>query len=237
MNVAIDEAMFRITKENSLPIIRIWEQENTALVIGRSQEIIRETNYQQCINDEIPIVRRCSAGGTVIQKRGSINFVFSFPTKWHPDLKDVKKSFYHFASIIIQALKTQNIISQYRLLSDITTNDGKKLSGNAQARNPTTVMHHGTLLVTSCHNEMTKYLAHPSKEPEYRKARLHENFVTSIEELGLKMDKELLGTSIKDQFKDAEIKHQLPNNISDLAKKLYQEKYKLNNWNEYGKLI
>ncbi len=234
-NVALDEVLFIEGKLSPKPTIRVWEQPETAIVLGRSQLISKEVNTETCTQDNISICRRCSAGGTVIQKTGSLNFVFSFPISWNACLTDVRKSFQYFAEFIMDALAINGIQTGYRLLSDITDGNDKKLSGNAQSRNPKNIMHHGTLLAQNCSQEMEKYLLHPSTEPEYRGTRSHQKFVTSLQELGFSLTLDDLAVLLHKIFPYSEIIDELPENLTTKAKQLVEEKYKHNIWNLEGK--
>lgn len=215
--------------------MRVWEQNSPAIVLGRSQKPDLEVNLINCQRDSIPIARRCSAGGTVIQIQGSLNFVFHFPLSWNPILSDVRKSFQFFAEYIQQALALRKIPSGYRLLSDITDGNDKKISGNAQSRSQHSIMHHGTLLSKPCHDLMGKYLLKPSSEPEYRQSRDHQSFVTSLEEMGYAYSLENLAQDLSRIIAPSEIIYELPKEITEKAKELIETKYKHEEWNLLGK--
>jgi lipoate-protein ligase A len=57
---------------------------------------------------------------------------------------------------------------------------GRKCAGNAQQRKRTHLLHHGTLLCSFDLNLMARYVAHPPREPDYRKQRSHLDFVTNL---------------------------------------------------------
>lgn len=203
--------------------------------MGRSQKPELEVNLVNCQQDGIPIARRCSAGGTVIQTKGSLNFVFHFPLSWNPILSDVRKSFQFFAEYIQQTLALRKIPSGYRLLSDITNGNDKKISGNAQSRSQHSIMHHGTLLSKPCHSLMGRYLLKPSSEPEYRQSRDHQSFVTSLEEMGFAYTLENLSQDLSKIITPSEIIFELPNEVKDKAQELMETKYKYEEWNLLGK--
>ena len=234
-NIAIDEAIFILGRQKPEPSIRVWEQVSPAIVLGRSQKPELEVNVQNCKLNNLPIARRCSAGGTVIQNSGSLNFMFHFPISWNPILSDVRKSFQFFAEYIQQALALRNIPSGYRLLSDITNGEEKKISGNAQSRTQNSIMHHGTILAKPCHELMDKYLLQPSAEPEYRKSRDHRSFVTSLEEMGFTYNLEDLGNDIAKIIPASQICLTMPTEIIDKAAELLETKYKFDEWNLLGK--
>jgi lipoate-protein ligase A len=235
-NIAIDEAMFLLGRQAPQPQIRVWEQKLPAIVLGRSQKPSVELNLPICQENKIPISRRCSAGGTVVQAEGSINFVFHFPISWNPILTDVRKSFQFFAEYIQQALALHNIPTGYRLLSDITDGQDRKISGNAQSRSQHSILHHGTILTKPCHSLMEKYLAKPSVEPDYRQQRKHQQFVTSLQEMGFNFDLRLLAESLIAIMPQSEIHTTIPLVIAQKANELVKQKHLLNTWILEGKL-
>jgi lipoate-protein ligase A len=236
MNIAIDEALFVLGRQKPTPIMRVWEQNSTAIVLGRSQKPELEINTENCLKQHIPISRRCSAGGTVIQKEGSLNFVFHFPVSWNSSLIDVRKSFQFFAEYIQQVLALHQIPSGYRLLSDITNGADKKLSGNAQSRSQHSILHHGTLLAKPCHELMHNLLLQPLIQPEYRLGRNHQDFVTSLEEMGYSFTLEDLSTGLNKIIPQSEILNEMPQVILEKATELLETKYKFDDWNLQGKI-
>lgn len=236
LNVAIDEAIFLLGKQEAKPCLRVWQQTQPAIVLGRSQKPELEINLEACKKENIPIARRCSAGGTVLQGYGSINFVFNFPITWDAVLSDVRKSFQYFAEYIQQALAIHSIPSGYRLLSDITNGQEKKISGNAQSRSIKTILHHGTLLIKPMHEEMLKYLSQPSSEPEYRQGRSHCDFVTSLEEMGYFYNINQLAEDLLKVIPQSYITTELPSTILEKAEELLKTKYLTEKWNLQGQL-
>lgn len=237
LNVAIDEALFVLGRQKPTASLRVWEQKSPAIVLGRSQKPELEINLERCQKLNIPIARRCSAGGTVIQNEGSLNFVFHFPLSWNATLIDVRKSFQFFAEYIQQVLALHHIPSGYRLLSDITNGEDKKISGNAQSRSQNSILHHGTLLAKPCHELMHQFLLQPSSQPEYRVGRNHQEFVTSLIEMGHRFTLEDLSIGLSKIIPQTEIITELPQEILNKANELLEKKYKHDEWNLKGKLL
>ena len=68
---------------------------------------------------------------------------------------------------------------------------GRKISGNAQQRKRTHLLHHGSLLYAFDAALVTRYLKMPARRPDYRADREHVDFVTN-----LPTDAERLRTSL-----------------------------------------
>src|SRR5439155_6730292 len=58
--------------------------------------------------------------------------------------------------------------------------DGRKFSGNAQRRKRGTVLFHGTFLLDLDLALVSRLLPMPSKEPDYRRSRSHEEFLMNL---------------------------------------------------------
>ena len=69
---------------------------------------------------------------------------------------------------------------------------GRKISGNAQARRWRSLLVHGTLLVDFDFDLAEKVLPHPLREPEYRRARRHRDFLVTLRALGVQADRETI---------------------------------------------
>src|SRR5271167_2847545 len=74
-NLACDEALLDWCEENGgEEILRFWESPETFVVVGYANKIAAEVNVENCRAKRIPIFRRCSGGGTVLQGAGCLNY-------------------------------------------------------------------------------------------------------------------------------------------------------------------
>src|SRR3990167_824405 len=75
-NLACDEALLEQCEEGLIPddILRFWEPSSYFVVLGYSNKIQTEVNETACQKEGIPILRRLSGGGTVLQGPGCLNF-------------------------------------------------------------------------------------------------------------------------------------------------------------------
>jgi lipoate-protein ligase A len=55
-----------------------------------------------------------------------------------------------------------------------------KVSGNAQQRKRTHLLHHGTLLYAFDITRVDRYMRQPARQPEYRQRRAHADFLTNL---------------------------------------------------------
>ena len=81
---------------------------------------------------------------------------------------------------IISVLESFGITNLgYKGISDITIND-LKILGSSIYQNKHVVFYHAVLNVCESVSWIGRYLKHPVREPDYRKNRNHNDFVTSI---------------------------------------------------------
>lgn len=158
---------------------RSWEPDSVAVVLGRGNAPETEVHEARCNADNIPVLRRRGGGGTVVLSPGVV--VVSL-------VKHVKHQFYakeYFQQInhlIIEALQTLDM-SQLceRGHSDICIGD-RKILGSSLYRSRTLLFYTASLMVSNDLRLLDLYLKHPSKEPEYRRGRRHQAFVTTIQQ-------------------------------------------------------
>ena len=132
-------------------------------------------------SDNIPILRRSSGGGTVLQGKGCLNYSLILSKKSDPHIADLRKSYQVILGKVIEALQRIGIESKFCPTSDIAlTENNKKISGNAQKRSKKFILHHGTILYDFDLKKIERYLKIPKNIPEYRQGRSHLDFVTNI---------------------------------------------------------
>src|ERR1035438_8399675 len=51
-----------------------WEPRETFVVVGYANKVATEVNVAACEAEGVPIFRRCSGGGTVVQMPGGLNY-------------------------------------------------------------------------------------------------------------------------------------------------------------------
>jgi lipoate-protein ligase A len=74
-NLAADEALLDWREQDGGGgILRFWESPEIFVVVGYANKIEAEVNVANCGVDKIPIFRRCSGGGTILQGPGCLNY-------------------------------------------------------------------------------------------------------------------------------------------------------------------
>jgi lipoate-protein ligase A len=74
-NLACDEALLDWSEEESgVAVLRFWESPRHFVTLGYTDAASREADLEACRVLDIPILRRCSGGGTVLQGPGCLNY-------------------------------------------------------------------------------------------------------------------------------------------------------------------
>src|SRR2546427_109776 len=89
-NLACDEALLDWSDAGEGPeVLRFWEPQQHFVVVGYSNRVAREVNVEECRESGIPILRRCSGGGTVLQGPGCLNYSLILRIDSDPALQTV----------------------------------------------------------------------------------------------------------------------------------------------------
>ncbi len=138
-NLAIEEYLLKNSDEEYL----ILGINNPSVIIGKHQSANREVNTKFIVQNNIPVIRRISGGGTVFHDNGNLNF--SFIRKGEPG-KQV--DFRKYTQPVIDFLISLGIDAKFEGKNDLKV-DGLKISGNAEHIHRNRVLHHGTLLFST----------------------------------------------------------------------------------------
>lgn len=179
-NLALDEALVDELDENGGdPVLRFWEGDRYFVVLGRSSSVDADVHVAACQEDGVPILRRASGGGTVVQGPGCLSYALAVPLTLHPDLADIRSTNRFILDRIAAALHRWEPTTAFRGISDLAIGD-RKISGNAQRRKRRALLFHGTILHDMPADCIARYLKHPARQPEYRGERTHVAFLRTI---------------------------------------------------------
>ena len=178
-NLACDEALLEELEAGAgEPALRFWESPVHFVVLGYSNAIAAEVNRTECERRGIPILRRSSGGGAVLQGPGCLNYNLTLPiTEETASITDTNCFVMRRnRDALRKALGREVEIKGH---TDLAIG-GVKFSGNAQRRKSKALVFHGCFLLNFDLELMAAALAHPSKEPDYRAGRAHGEFVTNL---------------------------------------------------------
>src|SRR5437016_6264440 len=74
-NLACDEALLECAEQpHGTELLRFWEPKQHVVVTGYANKPAVEVNLKQCHRLGIPVLRRCTGGGAVLQGPGCLNY-------------------------------------------------------------------------------------------------------------------------------------------------------------------
>ena len=223
-NLACDEALLELCESNAEDgVLRVWEPENYFVVVGYSNKIVSEVNVTACEGKGIPILRRFSGGGTVLQGPGCLNYSLAVNNQRMGIPADLTVSYrFVLARHMKLCLSDPSEAVQIQGISDLAL-DGRKFSGNAQHRTRLCSLFHGTFLLRFDIPLIERYLRMPSRQPDYRHGRSHEAFLCN-----LSITPHDVRRALKQAWGVDETLHEIP---VDRIKALVRERYSQNAWN------
>ena len=199
-NLACDEALLELFEMEHLDdgLLRLWQPENYFVVLGHSNRLSTEANVPACVAAGIPVLRRVSGGGAVLQGPGCLNYSIFLDSQVH-DVRNIETGFRYVLERHRQLI-SELACEEVRIAgtSDLTV-AGRKFSGNAQYRKSRYVLVHGTFLLELDLSVIDGCLHLPTKQPGYRRNRPHLDFVTN---LGLDGDR--IRSGLRDRWRAAD---------------------------------
>jgi len=162
----------------------LWHPDERYIILGRANnpEASLETNLVEA--DQVKVYKRPSGGETVILTPNTL--VISVKVKIGNEL-NTQKYFKEINDKIMDALSDLGVKDlSMKGISDISIGD-KKILGSSIYLRKKTLFYHAVLNISESVEVISKYLKHPTKEPDYRKGRSHKEFVTSLLTEGYKL--------------------------------------------------
>jgi lipoate---protein ligase len=135
-NLAVDEYLLKNRNDDFL----ILGTNEKSIIIGKHQVAHRETNTKYITQNNIPVIRRISGGGTVFHDNGNLNFSFILKSE-----QGRQVDFMKYTLPVISFLSSLGVDAIFGGKNDLKIN-GLKISGNAEHVYHERVLHHGTLL-------------------------------------------------------------------------------------------
>lgn len=146
LNLALDEVLTgRVGDGRRNPTLRIWEWDESAVVIGSFQSYRNEVDPAAAARHGFDVVRRISGGGAMLMAAGAIvTYSLYVPASLVAGLT-FADSYAYLDDWVLQALRSLGIEATYQPLNDIASPLGK-IGGAAQKRLANGgVLHHATL--------------------------------------------------------------------------------------------
>lgn len=182
-NLALDEALLEACDAGGPELLRFWEPDRPFVVVGYANHVAREVDLAACATAGVPVLRRVSGGGTVVQMPGCLNYAVVLRLDRAPELATIGGANRFVLDRIGRAVEQASHAKVRVTLCGDTdlACDGRKFAGNAQRRRRQALLVHGALLLTAELDWIDRLLPMPSREPAYRAGRSHREFVMNLQ--------------------------------------------------------
>ncbi|HEX9005696.1 MAG TPA: lipoate--protein ligase family protein [Bacteroidota bacterium] len=195
-NLACDEVLLGLCEERDGPgVLRFWEPRTTFVVLGYSGKAADEVDLARCRREGVPVLRRVTGGGTVVQGPGCLDYALILPHRSDTALSTITATNTYVMERIRSAVAELRPGAVVRKEGDTDiTVDGRKVAGSAHRRGTSHVLFHGVFLLEFDLTAMDRFLPVPAKQPEHRRGRSHGEFVQNLE---------IPGSDLKQAISDA----------------------------------
>ncbi|HVC26759.1 MAG TPA: biotin/lipoate A/B protein ligase family protein [Nitrososphaerales archaeon] len=228
-NLALEEALFL---RNERFIVRVWENRES-VIIGRAQLAGYETDVGYCKAHGIPVVRRFTAGGTVYNGPGNLNWsIFVARGIGSGSLRYESSPHAIFSSAsspVLSALAASGVEAWLDPPNRILTREGK-ISGMAAYVSRKGFLCHGTLLV-GADLARVKALTTPSPEALERRYTRSRDARTANAQLDVDSFIHTLVRTLADETKLAIEMGSPDEGERELARDLLATRYGSEAWN------
>ena len=174
LNLAVEGYLVEHAPADTVTLY-LWRNFRT-VVIGQNQNPFSEVNLDVLRADGGYLVRRRTGGGAVYHDDGNINFSFIA----HKSLYDQQRQF----EVLRRAVATYGLVTEVSGRNDVLVrvpdaeaaggSAMRKFSGNAFSHGHSNYLHHGTILIRTCIDDLQRYL-------RPRPAKLRKHGVASVQ--------------------------------------------------------
>lgn len=223
-NLACDEALLDLCEAGDCDeILRFWDPNQYFVVVGYANRVAAEVHLEFCHRHKIPVLRRCSGGGTVLQGPGCLNYTLILRCDGRPPVQSIAGT-NDFVLKQHQAVlgRLSGALVEKKGHTDLAIG-GVKFSGNAQRRRQKSVLFHGSFLLHLDMGLVEKALPFPSRQPDYRVGRSHADFL-----MNLKVPAPTLKNALQKSWQASQPLAQVP--YAEISR-LVEQKYARDEWN------
>jgi lipoate---protein ligase len=181
-NLACDEALVDLCEQTERDeVLRFWSPLQHFVVVGYANRVAEEVQLDNCKARNVPVLRRCSGGGTVLQGPGCLNYSLILRIGQEPPFDTITGTNCAVMRAHRDAIATL-VAEEVRIdgITDLVIG-GLKICGNAQRRKRNFLLFHGSFLLNMDFQIMEELLRIPPKQPTYRKNRPHGQFVKNLQ--------------------------------------------------------
>ncbi len=172
-----DDALIEATRRDGRSHLRVYTPSETVVVLGRGSRPEVEVNLEAVQQDEVPLLMRRGGGCSVVLDTGNVIVSTGLPLS---GFGGIPRAFNTISSWVINALDNSGLRNvRQEGVSDLVL-ENSKIGGSCIYRTRGLLYYSTTLLFAPNLDLVERYLLHPPREPAYRAARSHREFMGSI---------------------------------------------------------
>ncbi|MHA2172172.1 MAG: lipoate--protein ligase family protein [Candidatus Kariarchaeaceae archaeon] len=241
-NMAVDEAIYKLFPHFQIKTLRFYGWKPSAVSIGHHQDLNHEVDLQSLERYNFELVRRITGGGAVFHDSEG-ELTYSVVTDKSEIISNsIEDSYYEIVERVFEPLINLGVSIDYdQVHCPSVFSNGKKISGNAQARSGGIILQHGTILVDYRPEIMYSVLkARPGRTQSDMVASVYSKITTisqqinreiSIHELAKYIINELL-----EKYPQIFYIGSLNKDEMNLAKRITKTRYQNSGWLNEGKM-
>jgi lipoate-protein ligase A len=235
-NMAIDEAIFRLYKKIKKDTIRFYGWNPSTVSIGKHQNVHDEVNLKKIEEYGFDCIRRISGGGSVFHDQMG-ELTYSIVTnKQNLSSSSLEESYYELSKIVFHPLEKLGLRMEFdKIHCPSIFSDGKKISGNAQARAGDIILQHGTLLINFHPETMYSVLkARPGRDTDSMVKSVYQHVTTLTEKLNDGLNPKKVAHYLqKELILSGRVKYEIGKLTEDeknMVQELIKTKFQSNEW-------
>jgi len=174
--------------------LRVWEPQELRVVLGRSDRPEEEVKIDACRKDGVPVERRMGGGGTVLLSPGCLVVSLAVPVPAGVLLGSHMERAVELLGRIVS--EVSGVPLTPRGTGDLCAGE-RKVLGSSALRGRGVFFYQASLLVDVDMKLIHRYLKHPTREPSYRRGRLHRDFLTTLRTQGCRLAPADLGPAVE----------------------------------------
>jgi lipoate-protein ligase A len=172
-----DEDLVAATAADGRPRVRVARPARAEIVLGRGSREDLELALDAVRADGAPVSRRRGGGCAVVLDPGNVVVSLALPA---PGIGDNPRWFRRITDWLVAALaRLGHDGLRQEGVSDLAQGD-RKVGGSALYRSKGLLYYSTTLLAAPDTAAMERWLAHPPREPAWRRGRAHRDFVGAL---------------------------------------------------------
>jgi len=194
-SLAADEALLDWCESGQgSETLSFWEPQAPFVVLGYANQVAAEVNVAACAARGVPIFRRCTGGGTVVQMPGGLNYSLILRITEAGPTRSISSANQFIMGKNCAAIQTVlatkggfPLTVSVRGHTDLALAPGearpdqfRKIAGNSQRRRKQFLLFHGAFLLNCDLSLIDDLLLMPALQPDYRARRPHGEFVTNL---------------------------------------------------------